>query len=114
AELDPLEAGPRLGLAVDLVDDGVPGVFDLRVGEDPVLHDLRGPQLVAAVDQGHLVGESGQEGGLLDGRVAAADDGDLLAAVEVAVAGGAGADAGPLERALVAEPAGRGAGGDDQ
>ena len=39
--------------------------------------------VVAAVDQGDLGGEPGQERGLLDGRVAAADDGDLLAPVEV-------------------------------
>ena len=38
---------------------------------------------------GDLVGELGEERGLLDGRVAAADDGDLVAAEEEAVAGGA-------------------------
>ena len=63
--------------------------LDLRVGERAVLHDLRGPQLVAAVDDRHLVGELGEERGLFDGRVAAADDGDVLAAEEEAVAGGA-------------------------
>ena len=89
--------------------------LDLRVGERPVLHDLRRAQLVAAVDQGHLGGELGEEDGLLDGGVAAADHGDLLAAEEEAVAGGAGGHA-VAEQALLrceAEHQALGAGGDD-
>ena len=53
---------------------------------------------------------------LLDRGVAAADDADVLAAIEEAVAGGAAADAAAHERLLgrQAEVLGRGAGGDDQ
>ncbi|CAM5289963.1 hypothetical protein SSCI18S_00268 [Sphingobium scionense] len=52
----------------------------------------------------------------LDRRIAAADDHDLLAAIEEAVAGGAGADALALQMllALDAEPLGLGTGADDQ
>jgi hypothetical protein len=67
----------------------VPEELDLGVGERPLLHDLRGAQLVAPVDDGDLVGELGEERGLLDGGVAAADHGDVLAAEEEPVAGGA-------------------------
>ena len=63
---------------------------DLGVGEGPLLHDLGGPQLTPAVDDGDLVGEAGQEEGLFHGRVAPADDGDLLLPEEESVAGGAG------------------------
>ena len=48
---------------------------------------------VAAMDQGDFGGELRQERGLLDGRIAAADDGDLFPSIKVAVAGSAGADA---------------------
>ena len=73
-------------VAEDVGDDGVPQELDLRVGERPVLHDLARPQCIATMDQGDLVGEAGEERRLLDGRVAAADDGDVLAAEEEAVA----------------------------
>ena len=45
------------------------------------------------MDQGDRVGELGEERGLLDGGVAAADHGDVVVAEEEAVAGGAGGDA---------------------
>ena len=105
---------PAVLLAEHRVDHRVPGVVDLGVLLEPVLHDLRGPQGIAAMDQGDLGGEPGQEGGLLDGRVAAADDGDLLAPVEGAVAGGAGAHAVAAVGPFVAQPSGRGPRGDDQ
>ena len=54
---------------------------------------LLGAQDVAPVDQRHLFGEIGQEQRFLDGRVAAADDRDLLAAIEGTITGGAGRDA---------------------
>jgi hypothetical protein len=41
------------------------------------------------MDDGHLRGELGQEGGLLDRRVAAAYDSDLVTAEEEAITGGA-------------------------
>ena len=59
--------------------------LELGVGERPLLHDLGGPQLAASVDQGHLRPEPGQEGGLLDRGVAAADHGDVLLAEEETV-----------------------------
>ena len=40
-----------------------------------------------------FVGELGEEDGLLEGRVTAADDGDVVAAEEEPVAGGAGRQA---------------------
>ena len=67
------------------------------VGEQALLQDALGAQLVAAVDQGDLGGEVGQEQRLLDRGVAAADHHHLLAAIEEAVAGGAGRDAEALE-----------------
>ena len=94
----------------------VPHHLDLRVGEQPLLQDLLRAQLVAAVHQGDLGGEVGEKQGLFDRRIAAADHGHRLAAVEEAVAGGAGGDAKTLELglALQAQPLGLGAGGDDQ
>ena len=54
---------------------------------------LEARKLLAAVDDGDLGGEAGEEEGLFHGGVAAADDGDLFAGGEETVAGGAGADA---------------------
>jgi hypothetical protein len=64
-----------------------------------------------AVDEGDFGGEAGEEERLFHGGVAAADDGDLLAGEEEAVAGGAGADAVADEGLLggQVEPAGAGA-----
>ena len=61
-------------------------------------------------------GDVGEIEGLLHRGVAAADHGDLLAAVEKAVAGGAGGDAAPAKLLLGGQPqiAGAGPGGDDQ
>ena len=88
-------------------------MFVLRAGA--VDHDRRGPELVAAVHQGHLRGELGQERRLLHRRVAAADDDDVLGPEEGRVADGAVADAAALQRdlGLEAELAGGRAGGDD-
>jgi hypothetical protein len=85
-----LDRGDLAVLADDLGDHGVPPDGDLRVGQCPLRHDLAGPELVAAVDDGHRLGEPGQEGGLLHRRVATADDHDRLAAEEEPVTGGAG------------------------
>ena len=106
---------PALAAPQDVGHQAVPDPGDLGVGEGAVLHDLRGPQLVAAVDDRHLAGELGEVGRLLHRRVAAADDDDLLVAEEEAVAGGAGRDAVAHELGLGAQPdeLGRGAGGDD-
>ena len=77
----------QLVVTVDVGDLAVPGEPDLVVGEGALGHDLGGTQLVAAVHDGHRSGELGEEGGLLDGGVATADDGDVLVAEEEAVAG---------------------------
>ena len=57
---------------------------------EPLLQDALGAEAVAPVHDGDLVGEVGEEQRLLDGGVAAADHQHFLAAIEKAVAGGAG------------------------
>ena len=79
-----------LSVAEDLLDHGVPVEADLLVREGPVLHDLRGAQLVATVHDRSPGREPGEEQRLLDRRVAAAHHQQLLAPEEEAVAGGAG------------------------
>ena len=70
-------------LDAQVADDlGIPDVVDFRITQKPLLHDFRGAKGVAAVDQGDFAGEAGQEGRLLDGRVSAADDADVLVAIE--------------------------------
>ena len=87
----------------------------LGLANAPVLHDLAGAQLVAAVDDRDLGGELGEEAGLLDRRVATADDRDVLIAEEEAVAGRAGGHAVADQTRLVvdAEHQRPGAGGHD-
>ena len=55
------------------------------------------------MDDRHPVGELGEEDRLLQGRVPAADDGDLLAPEEEPVAGGAGGQPVAEEPAAEAE-----------
>src|SRR6185369_13946150 len=81
-----------------------PDELDLRVLPGAVLHDLGGAELVAAVEQLDLVRELGEEERFLHRRVAAADDGDVLALEEEAVAGGARRDAVAGELLLVRKP----------
>ncbi len=76
-----------------LEDLAVPLEADLVVAERPLLHDLAGAQGVAAVDHRDAAGEAGEEGGLLDRGVAAADHDDVLVAEEEPVAGRAPRDA---------------------
>ena len=104
-----------LGSAEDLLDDGVHVQLDLGVGERAVLHDLAAAELIATVEQVDLRREPRQEDRLFQGRVAAADDGDLLVAEEEAVAGRAGADAAAAQPrlALEAQPQRRCAGRHD-
>src|SRR5262249_3901302 len=47
---------------------------DFGVAQRPLLHDLAGPQLVAAVDQVDSAGELAEVSAFLDRRVAATDD----------------------------------------
>ena len=106
----------RVLSAQDLIQDAVPYGFDLVVLEKAVLEDFFRAQLVAAVHQIHMAGEIGQKQGFLDRRVAAADDGHRFFAEEKSVAGGAGRDpeTGEFLLAVQAQPAGAGAGGDNQ
>jgi hypothetical protein len=99
-----------------LFDDGVVEELDLRVCNGALQHDARGTEVFGAVDDGDLGGEAGEEDGLFHGGVATADDGDLLAGGEEAVAGGAGADAEADEGLLAGEvePTCGGAAGDDE
>ena len=113
------DTGDTTLVAEDLVERAVPGDLDVAVlglVEQLLLQDLLGAQRVAAVDQGYLRGDVGQVQRLLDRCVAAADDGDLLVAVEEPVAGRAGGHALTLELLFRfhAEVLRRRAGGDDQ
>ncbi len=101
--------------ADDLLDRDVRMDLDLGVGDGPVDHDLARAERVAAVEQVDLGRETGEVGGLLEGGVATADDGDLAVLEEETVAGRAGGHATPAEAGLAVEPEperGR-AGGDD-
>jgi hypothetical protein len=75
--------------AEHLFDDGAGEELDLGVSHGAVEHDLGGAELFASVDDGDLGGEAGEEESLFHGGVSAADDGDLFARSEEAVAGGA-------------------------
>src|SRR5215204_5713401 len=115
AGLRVLYAHPLDGiLAKDLLNNRVRHERDLGVLARPLEHDLGRPELVAAVDQNDLVGELGEDAGLLHRRVSPADHGDLLAPVEEGVAGGATAYAlaHQLLLALEPQPLGLGARGD--
>ena len=111
--------GNVLGKTVDGTDDfldgTVPDDVDLRVLEQALLQDFFRAQGVAAVDQRDALGEVREEEGLFDGGVAAADHHNLFAAIEEAVAGGAGRNAEALIGALgfKAQPFGLCTGGDD-
>jgi len=91
---------------VDALHAGVQVQLDLRVGGGALLHRLGCAQCSPAVDQVHPVGEPTQEGGLLQGGVAAADHGDGLAAEEEAVAGGTPGHTAPAQPALSHEVVG--------
>src|SRR3546814_63071 len=74
------QAGEATGspLAHDLVAHRVPADRDLRVGEQPVLQALFGPQRIPAVDQRHVIAVIGDVDRLPDSVVAAADTHHLL------------------------------------
>src|SRR5262249_60280754 len=74
--------------------------LDLLVRVGAVDHDRRGSELVPTVENRHLRGELRQEDRLLHRGVAAADDNDLLVAVERGVTDGAVRDSATMERAL--------------
>src|SRR5680860_1278477 len=64
--------------------------LDVALLASPLLHDLRGAELVAAVDNGQLAGGLGDEDRVLHRRVAAADHDHIFAFEEGAVADAAG------------------------
>ena len=107
--------GAQQLVAVHLHHHAVPHEGDLGVGKGLLLDGLGSPQLVPAVDNGHLAGELGQVHGLLHGAVAAAHHVHLKVLKEGGVAGGAEGDAlaGELALVLAADGLGEGAGGDD-
>ena len=116
--LDVPEGGARHlpGLRVlDRLDHGIQEERDLRVLASALLHDLRGPQRVAAMHDLHLAAEAGQVERLLHRRIAAADHHDVLVLEEEAVAGRARGEAATHQRALLrqVQRAGGGSGGDD-
>ncbi len=80
-------------VALDALDDRIPDEANLLIGEGALLQRRPGAQFVAPVDDGHLVGELGQEDTLFQGAIAAADHGHILAAEEEAVARATIADA---------------------
>nr|GEU28440.1 hypothetical protein [Tanacetum cinerariifolium] len=87
-----------------------------NLGVQAVDQDRFGAELVAAVDQRHFIGNVRQVQRFFHGRVAAADDGHFLVAIEETIARGAGGHAAAHEFLLgrQAQVLGRRAGGNDQ
>ena len=106
----------RIFHALDRGELVIPEHVDLRILEQALLQDFLGAQLVAAMHECHLLCQIGEIQGFLDGRVAAADHDDVLAAIEEPVAGGASGHAEALELLFrrQTEPACLRAGGDDE
>ena len=77
------------------------------MGRGALHHDAAGAEAVGAIDERDLGGEAGEEDRLFHGGVAAADDGDLLAGGEEAVACGAGADAVAMSACSLGRPSQR-------
>ena len=81
--------GAVVAAALEAVDRVGRQQLDVVGGLGTVEHHLRRAELIAAVDDLHVLGELGQEGGVLHGGVAAADHDGGLVAEEGGVAGGA-------------------------
>ena len=96
----PERVHPDAIVAEDLRYLGVPGYRYPWVLPQPLLEDLLRPQRAAAVNERDSLGKLGEIERLLDGGVAAAYDGDPLAAIKEAVAGSASRDASPTEPLL--------------
>ena len=86
--------------ASDLQHLGIPEKIDFLIAKGFFLEDFGGPQFAATVNDGDFRGEFGQMQGILDGGVAAPDNGDFLVSVKGAVAGGAVGDASTREFVL--------------
>src|SRR5690606_35963339 len=74
--------GDALGIfrAFDVFQHAIPHHFDRRVVEESLLQNSLGPKAVAAMDDRHLAREVGEIQRFFDRALAAADDGDVLAA----------------------------------
>ena len=59
--------GGNHGIAFDVFDNGIPYEIDFFIGKGAFLHDLRSPQLVAAVNDGDRRSVFGQKNGLFHG-----------------------------------------------
>src|SRR5438876_5930321 len=88
-DVDPLD----VAVPSDLLDLGWRDRLDLVHLQKAVLKDRLGAELIAAVDDVELLGETGQEEALLKGGVASPDDREVGALEERAVADGAVRDA---------------------
>jgi hypothetical protein len=75
--------------AQHLFHGGVGAQLDVGMGHGAVQHDLGRAEGLTPVQQRDLAGKAGEKQRLFHGRVAAAHHGNLLAAEEEAVAGGA-------------------------
>ena len=71
---------------MDFVNHGIPDRLDLRILEDATLENLRRTQLIAAVDEIHLVGIAREKIRFLGGRITATDYGDRVVPEEGAIA----------------------------
>ena len=101
---------------VDIFDDGIGEEVNFFVLLGALEHDLGGAEYVAAMDEGNLGREAGEEEGFFHGRIAASNNYDFLAREEEAIARGARGNSVPDELLFMgqAQPASGGAAGDDQ
>src|SRR5262249_29092385 len=93
----------RILTADNVGEHAVPDHRYFRIPEQPVLQDLLRAERVAPMHDRDLAGKIGEEQRLLDRGIAASDDQDFLAAIEEAVAGGAGGNAKAFEFLLGGE-----------
>src|ERR1017187_9436510 len=100
----------------DVIHHGVSEKNDLLVFAGALKHDLRGPELAAAMNDGDLGCEAGKEQRLFHRRIAATDDGYLFPRKEETIARSARGNAVANECLLAgkAQPARRSAAGNDE
>ena len=82
-------AAHSLVVRKNFLDDAIPNGGDFLVFENSLAHNFRRPELVAAVYYFYRRTKTGKEHRLFASRVSAADNDDILVAVECAVASGA-------------------------
>src|SRR5262245_13851612 len=80
----------------NILDDRIPDERNFLIFHRAILHDFRGTQFIAAMNDVHLGGKLGEEIGFFHRAVSAAYDDQFLSAKEKAVAGGASGD--PVSR----------------